>query len=124
MLTHVRDQCRPMAIVVACFLRHISRMQSFQENSAGAAGLELGRSSKICHIIFQARVALKPLVSLISHLVACSSRISIDRQTDRPITVTLAAHARRGLTSSQQTLQRQEQQTESSECHCTIAPSL
>ena len=107
-------------------------MESFQENSAEAAGLELRRSSKICHIIFQARVPLKPLVSLISRLVACSSRINIDtqidrqtdRQTDRPSTVTLAAHARRGLTSSEQTLQRQEQQTESSECHCTIAPSV
>ena len=56
-------------------------MQSFQQNR---------------HIIFHALVALKLLVSLISRLVACSARIVVDRQTDRT-TVTLAAHARRGL---------------------------
>ena len=50
------------------FSRHISRTQSFQENRP---------------FIFQARVALKPLVSLIGRLVTCSARISIDRQTDR-----------------------------------------
>ena len=53
------------------------------------------------HIIFHALVALKLLVSLISRLVACSARIVVDRQTNRqthrPTTVTLAAHARRGL---------------------------
>ena len=46
---------------------------------------------------FHALVALKLLVSLISRLVACSERIVVDRQTHRPTTVTLAAHARRGL---------------------------
>ena len=63
---------------------HISRTQSFQHNR---------------HINFHALVALKLLVSLISRLVACSARIVVDRQTDRhrPTTVTLAAHARRGL---------------------------
>ena len=65
---------------------HISRTQSFQENR---------------HIIFHALVALKLLVSLISRLVACSARIVVDRQTNRqthrPTTVTLAAHACRGL---------------------------
>ena len=69
---------------------HISRTQSFQQNR---------------HINFPALVALKLLVSLISRLVACSARIVVDRQTDRqadrqthrPTTVTLAAHARRGL---------------------------
>ena len=67
------------------FTRHISRMQSFQQNR---------------HLIFHALVALKMLVSLISRLVACSPRIVVDRQTnrqsDRPTkltTVTLAAHA-------------------------------
>ena len=35
------------------------------------------------HINFPALVALKLLVSLISHLVACSARIVADRQTDR-----------------------------------------
>ena len=65
-----------------CFSRHISRTQSFQQN---------------CHIIFLALVALKLLVSLISRLVACSVRIVVDRQTHRPSTVTLAAHACRGL---------------------------
>ena len=47
---------------------------------------------------FHALVALKLLVSLISRLVACSARIVVDKQTHRPTTVTLAAHARRGLT--------------------------
>ena len=65
---------------------HISRAQSFQQNR---------------HIIFHALVALMLLVSLISRLVACSARIVVDRQTDRHTdqlyTVTLAAHARRGL---------------------------
>ena len=54
---------------------------------------------------FLALVALKLLVSLISRLVACSARIVADKQTDRQTdrqthrttTVTLAAHARRGL---------------------------
>ena len=50
----------------ACFSRHISRTQSFQQNH---------------HIIFLALVAL--LVSFISRLVACSARIVVDRQTDR-----------------------------------------
>ena len=60
-------------------------------------------SSKSPHY-FHALVALKLLVSLISRLVACSARIVGDKhiykQTDkhRPSTVTLAAHARRGLT--------------------------
>ena len=53
------------------------------------------------HINFHALVALKLLVSLISHLVACSARIVVDRQTNkqthRPTTVNLAAHARRRL---------------------------
>ena len=66
---------------IAC-LCHISRTQSFQQNR---------------HIIFLALVALKLLVSLISRLVACSARIVVDRQTHRTTTVTLAAHARRGL---------------------------
>ena len=56
------------------------------------------------HIIFLSLVALKLLVSLISRLVACSPRIECaqtdeqtNRRTDRTTTVTLAAHARRGL---------------------------
>ena len=61
-------------------------------------------SAKSPHF-FHALVALKLLVSLISRLVACSARIVVDKQTDRqtdrqthrPTTVTLAAHARRGL---------------------------
>ena len=53
----------------------------------------------IRHVIFRALVALKLLVSLISRLVACSARIVADRQTDRQSTVTLTAHARRGLKS-------------------------
>ena len=50
-----------------------------------------------CHFNFLAHVPLKLLVSLISRLVACSARIVADRHTHRPTTVTLAAHARRGL---------------------------
>ena len=70
------------------FSRHISRTQSFKQNR---------------HIRFRALVALKLLVSLISHLVACSARIVVDRhthtnrQTHRPNTVTVATFARRGL---------------------------
>ena len=71
-----------------------------------AISLERSRFSKNRHILFHALVALKLLVSLISRLVACSARIVVDkqtnkqtnRQTHRPTTVTLAAHARRGLT--------------------------
>ena len=63
--------------------------------------LERSRFRKIA-LFFQAHVVLKPLVSLIGRLVACSARISVDtqthRQTDKPTTVTLAVHARRGLT--------------------------
>ena len=71
------------------FSRRISRTQSFQQNR---------------HISFHALVAPKLLVSLISRLVACNARIIVDKQTNRqtdrhhrPTTVTLAAHARRGL---------------------------
>ena len=53
---------------LACFSRHISRTQSFQQNR---------------HIIFPALVALNLLVSLISRLVARGARIEVDRQTDR-----------------------------------------
>ena len=50
-------------------------------------------------------MALNPLVSPFGRLVAHSSRIKVDRHTDgrtdgrkdRTTTVTLAAHARRGL---------------------------
>ena len=66
----------------ACFSCHIARTQSFQQNR---------------HVLFLALVALQLLVSLISRLVACSTRIVVDRQIHTPSTVTLAAHARRGL---------------------------
>ena len=50
----------------------------------------------------KASVALNPLVSLIGRLFARSSRKrgnrQTDRQNDKTTTVTLAAHARRGLT--------------------------
>ena len=74
------------------FSRHISRTQSFQQNR---------------HVFVHALVALKLLVSLKSHLVACSVRIlnspgQTDRRTRRTTTVTLAAHARRGLTRRMQ----------------------
>ena len=58
-------------------------------------------SAKSPHF-FLALVALKLLVSLISRLVACSAGIVADKQTHRTTTVTLAAHARRGLKSQVQ----------------------
>ena len=66
--------------------------------------LKRGRLSKIRHTIFRALVALIPFVLLVNRLVACRSRVKVDRQKhththtqmDRPSTVTLA-HARRGL---------------------------
>ena len=86
-------QCDCAYCLFRLFSRHISRAQSFQENHP---------------FIFQARVVLKVLVSLMDRLVACSARISIDtqthththRQTDKLTTVTLAAHERRGLEST------------------------
>ena len=84
-----RSRGKPVLIMhwlFSLFSRHISRTQSFQQNR---------------QFIFHALVALKILVSLISRLVACSLRIVVDKQTDRhthrTTTVTLAAHARRGL---------------------------
>ena len=69
------------------FSRHISRTQSFREK---------------CLFTFNVFVALKLQVSLIRRLVACTARTRVDRRTDRqtdtPSTVTLAAHAHRGLT--------------------------
>ena len=65
--------------------------------------LKCSRFQQNRHIVFLALVALKLLVhvSLISSLVACSEKIVVDRHTDRQThrttTVTLAAHARRGL---------------------------
>ena len=58
-----------------------------------------GRSSfsQIGHIIFRALVALKTSVPFVCRFVSCSSRIKVNRQTDRPSTVTLAAHALRGI---------------------------
>ena len=68
------------------FSQHIYRMQSFQENHP---------------FRFEVREVLKMFVSLMGRLVACSARIAADRQTDRkrdthrPSTITLTAHARR-----------------------------
>ena len=70
------------SLCILAFSRHISRTQSFQRNR---------------HVTFLALVALKLLVSLISRLVTCSARIVADKQTHRTTTVTLSAHARRGL---------------------------
>ena len=71
---------------IRLFSSHISRTQWFQQNR---------------HVIYLALVALKLFVSLITRLVACSARIVADKQTNkqthRTTTVTLAAHARRGL---------------------------
>ena len=87
LLTNVFTPMKRATYMYVLISRHISRMQSFQQNR---------------HIIFLALVALKLLVSLIICLVACSARIVVDTQTDRQrtdrhTTVTLAAHARRGL---------------------------
>ena len=80
------SQCSLCILAFRLFSRHISRTQSFQQNRS---------------ILFLALVALKLLVSLISRLVACSARIVVDKQSDKQThrlsTVTLAAHARRGL---------------------------
>ena len=90
------SQCSLCILAFWLVSHHISRTESFQQNRL---------------INFLALVALKLLVSLISRLVACSARIVVDkhtnkhtdrqtdRQTHRTTTVTLAAHARRGLTS-------------------------
>ena len=85
---------KPVLIMhIGLFSLHISRTQSFQQNR---------------HIDFPALIALNLLVSLISRLVACSARIVVDKQTDRQThrttTVTLAAHARRGLITRVQCL--------------------
>ena len=74
-----------------------------------AISLERSRFSKIATLFFLP-CSTELLVSLISRLVACSARTVVDRQTDRQTdrhrhhtqthrtsTVTLAAHARRGL---------------------------
>ena len=69
------------------FSRHISGTQLFRENR---------------HVNIHLLVVHNPLVPLNGRLVACSARTradrQTDRQTDRTTTVTLAAHARRGLT--------------------------
>ena len=57
---------------------HIGFLASFHAISPERSGF-----SKIATFIFQALVALKLLVSLISRLVACSARIVADRQTDK-----------------------------------------
>ena len=81
------------------FIMHIGFLACFH-----AISLERSRFSDNRHIIFPALVALNLLVSLISRLVARGARIVVDKQTDRQThrttTVTLAAHARRGLISA------------------------
>ena len=52
----------------------------------------------ISNAVVSFSVVLKPLVSLMGRLVACSARIA--EQTDRPSSVTPAVHARRGLMST------------------------
>ena len=66
--------------------RHISRTQSFQEKSP---------------IKIKDLATLKRFVAVIGRPVPCTARLASRRtQTDRPSTVTLAAHARRGLNRS------------------------
>ena len=59
----MRDQCRPMTVLVS----YISRTQSFQEKH---------------HVNFHVHVSLKLLVSLDGRHIACSARTQGDRQTD------------------------------------------
>ena len=74
---------RAQSIARWLFACSIAGTQSFQENR---------------HIHINVLVAQNPLVSFIGRLVACSARTRTDRRTDRQTnTVTLAAHARRGL---------------------------
>ena len=87
LIIHIEvSQCSLYILLFSLFSHHISRTQSFQQNR---------------HISFPALVALNLLVSLISRLVARSAKIVVDKQTNkqthRTTTVTLAAHARRGL---------------------------
>ena len=59
---------KPSAIMYNGCFRGISRTRSFQENRP---------------FDFKARVVLKPLVSLMGLLVACSARIRVDTHKDR-----------------------------------------
>ena len=87
-------------VVTSDFLR--SKVHRASGSGRGKAQCDLA----CFHGISLERV-LNPLVSLMGRLVACSARISVDRQTDslqyihreteRLYTVTLTAHARRGL---------------------------
>ena len=79
---HTRVRDGSLAKLFRLFSRHISGTQSFRENR---------------HVNIHLLVVHNPLVPLIGRLVACSARTRADRQTDRPTTVTLAAHTRRGL---------------------------
>ena len=59
------------------------------------------------HFIIAANLTLNTMVSFIILLIARTARIACpdrqtDRQNDKPSTVTLAAHARRGLIMSDQ----------------------
>ena len=77
-------------------IMHIAFLACFHAVSPERSGFSKNR-----HVIFLSLVALKLLVSLISHLGACTPRIVLlthtHTQTDRTTTVTLAAHACRGL---------------------------
>ena len=72
-----------------CFTPKLSKSEFFEKN---------------LYFENKASVALNPLVSLIGRLVARSGRKSGNRRTDgrndKTTTVTLAAHARRGLQTS------------------------
>ena len=64
-----------------------------------------------CHFKNQASVALNPFVSLLGHFVTRGGKKSgngrTDGRTDKQSTVTLAAHARRGLIITRLTYQTQ-----------------
>ena len=101
-LSNIRPRCAERAKRgrgKPVLIMHIGFLASFHAISPERSGF-----SKIATLLFLSLVALKLLVSLISRLVACSPRIECaqtdkqtDRQTDRTTTVTLAAHALRGL---------------------------
>ena len=89
-LSNIRPRCAERAKRgrgKPVLIMHIGFLACFH-----AISLERSRFSKIACLFF-----VPLLVSLISRLVACSPRIVVDKQTHRTTTVTLAAHARRGL---------------------------
>ena len=66
-LLHTKYTSSSGLMLFRLFSRHISRTQSFQEYR---------------HFLFQVRVVLNTLVSLMGRLEPCNARIAADRRTD------------------------------------------